>query len=236
MNIILLTQKDMDGSNSLVRLTGRRFRHIRDILHASAGNELRVGLLGGKAGIGTVVRIGDASLEMDVRLDREPPSPLPLTLILALPRPKVLRRVIFSLTVLGVKRIVLINSTRVEKSYWQTPFLGDGAITKQLSLGLEQACDTVLPEVIQRTRFRPFIEDELPSLMAGTDLLLAQPNAGHPFPESLRGPVTLAVGPEGGFVPYEVEKFVSLGFTAVRLGERTLNVETALSALVARLF
>ena len=48
--------------------------------------------------------------------------------------------------------------------------------------------------------------------------------------------MTLAVGPEGGFIPYEVEMLVACRFTPVRLGERILTTETAVPALLARLF
>lgn len=235
MNLLVLTREDLDG-NTLVRITGRRHRHVRDVLRAAAGDEVNVGLLGGEIGTGRIVRIDERSLELAIRLDRDPPSPLPLTLILALPRPKVLRRSLFSLTVMGVKRIVLLNSARVEKSYWQTPFLEDGAVRKQLTLGLEQSRDTVLPEILLRKRFKPFVEDELPGMIAGSLPLVAHPDGGDPCPRGVRGRVTLAVGPEGGFVSFEVGKLAACGFRPVSLGGRVLNVETALPALIGRLF
>jgi RsmE family RNA methyltransferase len=219
-----------------VKLGGRRHRHVIEVLRASPGDELKVGLLGGKTGTGRITKIDTASLEMEVRFDRDPPPPLPLTLILALPRPKVLRRVLFSLTVMGVKRIILINSARVEKSYWQTPFLGEAAIRKQLLLGLEQSRDTVLPEIILKKRFKPLVEDELPSLAGGTKTLIAHPGAGQDCPRDTGGPVTLAVGPEGGFVPFEIATLAACGFRPVSLGERILNVETALPAFISRMF
>jgi RsmE family RNA methyltransferase len=235
MNLILLFPEDM-VTDERARITGRRLRHVLDVHRAGVGDDLVVGLLGGRIGRGRVTRLDEAVLDMDVRFDRDPPAKLPLTVILALPRPKVLRRVLHSLSVMGVGRIVLVNAARVEKSYWQTPFLAADAIERQLVLGLEQSRDTVLPDVLLKQRFRPFVEDELPAMIKGSLSLVAHPGGVATCPRDVLGPATLAVGPEGGFVPYEIEKLVSLGFTLVSLGERVLNVETAIPALISRLF
>ena len=173
---------------------------------------------------------------MDVSLVHPPPAPLPLTLILALPRPKVLKRILLSVTAMGVKRIFLLNSFRVEKSFWQSPVLQPENIQKQLVLGLEQARDTILPEVLLRPFFKPFTEDEAPELIKETLPLVAHPGSQAPCPRDIRKPVTLAIGPEGGFIPYEIEKLISCGFQAVHLGERILNIEAAVPSLVSRLF
>jgi RsmE family RNA methyltransferase len=135
-----------------------------------------------------------------------------------------------------VKRIILLNSRRVEKSYWQSPYLETSAMKEQLLLGLEQARDTLLPEILSRPLFKPFVEDELPGLIRGTLPLVAHPTATVECPRNTDRAVTLAVGPEGGFIPYEVEKFADCGFTPTRLGERILSTETAVPALLARLF
>lgn len=235
MNLILLFPEDLVDA-SRARLSGRRLKHVFEVHRANPGDQLAVGLLGGKIGTGTVTLIDRTVLEMDVRMDRDPPTALALTVVLALPRPKVLRRVLYSLSVLGAKRIILLNAARVEKSYWQSPFLAPEAISRQLVLGLEQSCDTLLPEVILRPKFKPFVEDELPEIMRGTLALAAHPRAGACCPRGIIGSVTLAIGPEGGFVPYEIEKLVSRGFAMVSLGERILNVETAIPALISRIF
>src|SRR5690554_7099628 len=57
------------------------------------------------------------------------------TLILALPRPKMLKRILIDATSLGVKRIILLNSWKVEKSYWQTPELHAKLLQEKLLLG-----------------------------------------------------------------------------------------------------
>jgi RsmE family RNA methyltransferase len=236
MNLILLLPDDGIDSAGRVRLRGRRLKHVLDVHRAAAGDELRVGLLGGGIGTGRVLLLTPDVLEMEVRLDSAPPSPLPLTLILALPRPKVLRRVLRTASSMGAKRIVLLNARRVEKSYWQSPYLETAALNEQLLLGLEQARDTLLPEILIRPLFKPFVEDELPGLVRDTLPLVAHPAAGEECPRNTGRTVTLAIGPEGGFIPYEVEKFTCCGFAPVRIGERILSTETAVPALLARLF
>ena len=235
MNLILLFKDDFIDENK-VRLEGRRFRHILAVHRPVKGDKLRVGLSGGLIGTGGITLLNDTSLEMDVSLINPPPSPLPLTLILALPRPKVLRRILLSVTAMGVKRIILLNSFRVEKSFWQSPVLQPENIQRQLVLGLEQSRDTILPEVLLKPFFKPFAEDELPSLIKDTLTIVAHPGTQTPCPRDVGQPVTLAIGPEGGFIPYEVAKLIACGFQAVHLGERILNIEAAVPSLIARLF
>jgi 16S rRNA (uracil1498-N3)-methyltransferase len=236
VNLILLFQEDFIEGNSLVRLQGRRLRHVIEVHRAVVGDELCVGVLGGRIGTGKVTSLSQSALEMEVKLDRLPPPKLPLTLILALPRPKVIRRVLRSASTMGVPRIILLNCSRVEKSFWQSPLLSDTSVREQLILGLEQARDTVPPEVMLKPLFKPFVEDELPCLASGSLSLVAHPGAAEPCPRDVRQATALAIGPEGGFIPYEIEKLVARGFQPVRISDRILSVETAVPALISRLF
>ncbi|BCR03040.1 ribosomal RNA small subunit methyltransferase E [Desulfuromonas versatilis] len=234
MNLILLFDEDFVAEQR-VRLTGRRLQHVRAVHRAGVGDLLRVGRVGGRMGEGRVVELSDEQLLLEVRLDQEPPRPLLLCLVLALPRPKMLKRVLQAVTSLGVKQIYLVNSYRVEKSFWGSPLLQPEKLREHLVLGLEQARDTLMPQVHLRPRFKPFVEDELPQLIRDTLPLVAHPVAEQPCPPGVAGPVTLAIGPEGGFIPYEVELLQAGGFTPVSLGERILRVETAVPVLVSRL-
>jgi 16S rRNA (uracil1498-N3)-methyltransferase len=236
LNLILLFQDDFNEDQNHVQLQGRRLKHVLDVHRASVGDELCVGVLGSRIGIGTVTVLSQSVLELEVRLDRLPPSKLPLTLILALPRPKFLKRVLRSASAMGVKRIILINSFRVEKSYWQSPLLSNDGMREQLILGLEQARDTVLPEILLKPLFKPFVEDNLPEIATGTLPLVAHPLAAHPCPRDVKQAVTLAIGPEGGFIPYEIEQLETCGFQPVQIGDRILSVETAVPALISKLF
>ncbi len=236
MNLILLFPSDfLDGVNR-VRLTGRRYQHICEIHRVQIGKQLCVGLVDGKIGIGTVVSLADDNLEMDVVLDAPAPPAVPVTLVLALPRPNVLKRVLIAVSSLGIKKIVIINSKRVEKSFWLSPVLKEENIRAQLVLGLEQAKDTLMPEVMLRPLFKPFVEDELSSLANGSLALVAHPGAEEECPRGVHGPVTMIIGPEGGFIPYEIAKLEACGFKPVGLGDRILRVETAVPTVIARLF
>nr|WP_276539258.1 16S rRNA (uracil(1498)-N(3))-methyltransferase [Pseudomonas songnenensis] len=233
--MLLLDQADFVAADRVL-LRDRRLTHLQQVHRAEVGESLKVGLLGGDMGSGRLLRLDAGEAELQVSFDQPPPAKLPLTLLLALPRPKMLRRVLQTVATMGVPRLVLLNSYRVEKSFWQTPFLEPAAIHEQLILGLEQARDTVLPEVIIEKRFKPFVEDRLPQLTAGTLGLVGHPGDYPHCPRAVVEPVTLAIGPEGGWIPYEVEKLAAAGLQPVQLGERILRVETAVSALLARLF
>lgn len=235
MNLLLLDRADFIADDRVL-LRDRRLMHLQQVHRAEVGQTLRVGLVGGNMGNGCLLRMDAGEAELQVSFDGPPPAKLPLTLLLALPRPKMLRRVLQTVATMGVPRLVLLNSYRVEKSFWQTPFLEPAAIHEQLILGLEQARDTVLPDVIIEKRFKPFVEDRLPQLAAGTLGLVGHPGDYPHCPRAVVDPVTLAIGPEGGWIPYEVEKLTAAGLQPVQLGERILRVETAVSALLARLF
>lgn len=235
MNLIILEAGDFVAPDH-VQLRGRRQQHIRDVHRANPGDLLRVGLLDGDIGTGELLSVDSDSIALKVALQRPPPPALPMTLILALPRPKMLKRVLQHVTALGVKKLYLINAYRVEKSYWQTPWLGEEKLREQCLLGLEQAVDTRMPQIALRKRFKPFVEDELPAIAADSLKLVAHPVTDSPCPVDIAESVTLAVGPEGGFIPYEVEKLQGIGFNAVHLGPRILRVESALPVLLGRLF
>jgi RsmE family RNA methyltransferase len=235
MNLLLLTPQDCPQPN-IAHLTGRRLQHVLAVHQAQIGQTLRVGMINGLMGEAEIIHLDKESLQLQFQLTQVPPAKLPLTLLLALPRPKMLKRILQTVATMGVERLVLMNSYRVEKSFWDSPFLQPQAIEDELTLGLEQGKDTVLPQIILEKRFKPFVEDRLPALSANSLRLVAHPIAEKCCPRDVQQAVTLAIGCEGGFIPYEVDLLAQQGFVPVELGERILRVETAVTALIARLF
>lgn len=234
MNLLLLLPDDQLDSG-LWHITGRRALHVRKVLGLTRGATLRAGLLNGPLGEALLVDDNGEQITLSFTAQRPAPAALPLTLILALPRPKMLKRILIDATSLGVKRIILLNSWKVEKSYWQTPELHAELLQEKLLLGLEQAGDTLLPSLELQPRFKPFVEDQLPQVLAGSRALLAHPGDHPDMPMALSEAVTLAIGPEGGWTEYEAELLRNSGFQCHRFGQRILRVETALPALIGRL-
>jgi 16S rRNA (uracil1498-N3)-methyltransferase len=229
MNLVLLHAEDF-ADETHVTLRGRRAEHIARVLRSAAGDAIVVGLLNGRIGAGVIESLREDAVDLLVTLDREPPLPLPLTLVLAVPRPKVLNRVIASATSMGVKEIHLVNAWRVEKSYWKSPRMAEANLRAQCIAGLEQAKDTVLPSITLHRFFREFVE----GFASESRKLVAHPLAMHECPRNVRERVTLAIGPEGGFIAEEIASFERAGFEPVTMGERVLRVETAVAALIAR--
>lgn len=237
MNVILFPPEEATTPDEFYIRDARRLRHLRDVYRAQPQDSFSVGLLGGRLGKATLQSLDTdhARLTVDA-LDTPPPPALPVHLVLALPRPRMLARSLEHITALGVKQITLLHTRRVEKSYWQSPELDSDKIHQHLLLGLEQAKDTVLPKVTLRKGFRPFVEDELPGLLDNRRGLLAHPGMPDACPRGIEDDTLLLIGPEGGFIEWEVERMVAAGCKGIHLGPRILRVETAVTALLARLF
>ncbi len=235
VNTILLFDSDFISPNR-VSISGRRLNHIRATLKASTGDVLKVGKLNSYLGKGKIAVLSDSACEMEVSLTDAPPAPLPCTLILALPRPKSFKKALETAVVMGVKRVFIIESWRVEKSYWSSPVLDFCTLNEIMYLALEQACDTMLPDIQLRRRFKPFVEDELSAVIQDNLALVAHPGVTEKMSSSAGQRVTLVIGPEGGFIPYEVNLLEKFGCRPVSFNERILRVEHAVAAFLGRLF
>ena len=234
MNLVLLAAPDIIPHTSRALLRGRRHAHVLTVHRARPGDVLNVGLEDGQMGQGKVLRLTDTELEMEVVFNTAPPPKVPVILAVALMRPPVLKRVLQTATAMGVTEIHIFHARRVEKSFWNSTSLAPAEIREQLVLGLEQAKDTRLPSVIYHKKFKPFVEDVLPNLLLGRRGVVADPS-GQPFNKGAQGPAVLIIGPEGGFIPYELEKFLATGCVLAGLGPRILRVETAVTAFLTLL-
>lgn len=237
MNLLLLSDADFVAADR-VRLVGRRAQHAREVLRAQSGEVLRVGQRGGMVGEGEVLSVTDEAIELRVTLTRPPPARPGIDLLLAMPRPKQLKRVLPAVASLGVDRVVLVNAARVEKSYFDSKVVTSEWIDALLELGLEQARDTVMPHVQLEMRFRPFVEDRLKETFGSSSRCVLHPLEGPALGALKPSPnerLVLAIGPEGGWVPFELDLLGQHGFVPATLGERILRVEVCVSFALGQL-
>lgn len=232
MNLILLQPSDF-REPALACLSDARARHISSVLKANPGGTIRIGLLNGPRGTGTLVSRSEHEVVLACTFADSPPPRPPLDLLLALPRPKVLKRLWAQLAALGVDRIILTNAARVERNYFDTHVVEPTFFTPLLIEGLQQARDTRLPTVSVHRQFKPLIEDELATLSDAPRRLMADPAADPAAPGFGSARTLLAVGPEGGWVDYERQLLQRHGFRPFSLGPRTLRTDTACIALLS---
>ena len=246
MNLLLLDQSELSLDNSTT-LCGRRAEHICHTLNGQVGNSLSAGIINGEYGNAEITHINTEKTEVSLHFrpnqnkpKQQSPTTLPITVIIALPRPKVAKRLIAVCAECGVKELHFINSFRVEKSFWQSPQLNAENIHQQLLLGLEQSKDTALPVVSLHSKFKPFVEDKLAVIRGNKDCFVAHPYNADLTLNNLNDRSTIGasghvviIGPEGGFIPYEVALLQENACKTLSMGPRIYRVETVVPMLLA---
>lgn len=239
MNLILLEPEEIQADKTAV-LGGKRARHVREVLQTAPGEEIRIGVIDGALGTATILE--DAKhLRLQCALtDPVPPVPR-VDLLLAMPRPKVMNRLWPVLAALGVGRILVSNAWKTERNYFDTHVLEPAHVREGLVEGLQQARDTRLPQVSVHKQFKKLVEDKLDGFGPYAARLVAHPGADFFPSEKLaalprEARVLLAVGPEGGWTPFELDLLAAHGFEAVSWGPRSLRTDTACAVLLGLIY
>jgi 16S rRNA (uracil1498-N3)-methyltransferase len=232
MNRLLFDAAECAGDRLVLR--DARATHLRRVLKVAVGDTVRAGQIDGPLAEARVEGLDDAAIELSLAFGETPPLP-DIDLLLALPRPKVLRRLLPQIAALGVRRILLCNASRVERPYFDTHVLDPAEVRAALLEGLAQAGDTRLPELRVERRLRPLVEDELAVDPDISTRWLLHPHATVGMHEAARRPgrLLLAIGPEGGWIPHELDFLAAQGFAPVGMGKRILRSDTACIAALA---
>lgn len=242
MNFIILSEEDAIGDGRY-RLTDHRAEHIRSILKLGYEDHVLVGLVDGPHGKAFIQKIDDDEVILECEQLWLEGHPIPeVTLICALPRPQILKRVLYVSAMMGVHALHLVRANRVEKSFFESRMLEPENYRPHLLEGLAQGKLTRLPQIEVHDRFRVFFEDTWPKLeQAGSSNIvkvLANPETTSTLHDLCTRPydrIAIAVGPEGGWVPFEVELIEKAGFRSCSLGRWTLRVEFAVTAVLSQL-
>ena len=238
MNRILFEKDEIvDGR---VTFGGIRAEHVLGVLHGEVGQTLKTGEVNGLVGTSEIVAIEPSAPTVTVAVSHAAPSLPPwVDLILAPPRPRVMKRLLPQLAALGVGRLFLVGAKKVEKDFWGATLLKEENWRPLFVDGLMQAGTSALPTLETRRNFRKFVTEELDALWPTGPRLLAHPYGAPSRPPQLSQPspsrLLLAIGPEGGWTDEEVALLEARGFVRRSLGPRILRTDTATVALLAQL-
>jgi RsmE family RNA methyltransferase len=241
MNRLILESSDF-VSEEIALIDGSRARHLLDVCKLASGDPVKVGIVNGSSGTGEVLesKADEIRIYFPSAQRGEGTTLLPVTIQLALPRPQMLKRIVQKVGTFGIKRLVLFRSQRVEKSYFHSPQLGAEELKKNLILGLEQGGGTRLPEVLIFPHQRDFFDWQAQNQSHSRYILSLESNKNISdfsilAPESAElSAIDFLIGPEGGFIPKEEEKFVAAGFIPIRVSDSILRVESAFDFIMAQ--
>ncbi len=229
MNLILFTAQEAD--QPLPR-TDPRAQHLLGVLRRQPGDRFDAGLIGGPRGKGTLVSVEDNCLNLNFQWGEFPPSLAPISLLVGLPRPQTVRKILLEATTLGVSAIHFFASAKSEPSYAQSTLWSSGEWRRILIAGAEQAFCTRLPTVT----WGRSLDDEI-ALLPPDCMRLALDNYESPGSlgqmELQATSLVLALGSERGWSAAERKDLRHHGFLFAHLGPRVLRTETAVTAATA---
>lgn len=232
MNSLIIFPHELKESRA--HISGPHLKYLTDLHDLQVNRSLPVGIWEGKRGHGFVEAIKDDEIIVNCRFDLEPLPRQKIILVVALPRPQTQKKIIHLASVLGIEELHFVMCERSEKSYLSAKSLEPENIKWEIVKGLEQAVDTIPPKVAIHSRFKPFVEDLLPSILSPIknrvlyDTTIASGHAA--VPNSIHKlPALLAFGPEAGWNDFEREQLKRHGLVSTSLGPRILRCETAIA-------
>ena len=231
MNLILF---DSPFETKRLEAGDPRAEHIFKVLRAKVGTKVFVGFVNGLRARAEVSLVeADGAITLKVIGTEAPPEALPIRLLLGLPRPHTVKRVLFEAASMGVKELHFFESERGEPSYAKSSLWTTDEWKERLRLGTEQSFGTHVPEVGMHTDLQSAI-----SFLADSDARVALDNyeADGALPDMLpEAPksVVIALGSERGWSSGERDVFRKNGWKLAHLGAHVLRLETACTAAVA---
>ena len=183
----------------------------------------------GKAAIGTLVKVSRTSALIEVSETSELSRPAPIHLLAPVADRDRMLWLAEKVTELGVTswRPVVWRRSKSVSPRGEGPMF-QAKVHARMTSALIQSGGGWLPDIFPEST----IERAVAAAPLGTRVLLAkdgEPIIGVP----MKAPVTIAIGPEGGMEPSELDTFIGAAFLPVKLNDSTLRFETAGVAAVA---
>lgn len=243
MNALVLFPEDLSADGGIAFDGERAVSFIRE-QNPVVGQQVRVAVLRQARFMATVLEVGEQVVRLASGSPEKVLARVPLTLVMAVPRPQTVKKVISLAVQAGVDAVYFVRSHLTVPSYLQSHSLRPEDLQQEVIKALEQVWDSHPPHVEVIDRMGRFFDQQLPLLISGNGpvaLFLGEPLDGRTcsLGDAMRaGPfhrAVLAIGPEKGWSASEQEGFAAAGFSLVHLGEREYRVETALAFFIGQL-
>lgn len=236
MNLLLIQKNALD-TEGFFTVGKSHAEHLCCVLHSMPDDIVKIGIIGQGIGTARIVEINrkEATLQL-ISADTPPPPASNIIPLIALPRPQSFKKTLHFIASSGIRYAYFFQGAKTEKSYWDSAAMEQKVIYKNLCEGMEQGCTTIMPEISFFHSFHELAGSGLLEYLTQKSLpLIAHPTNAEECPRAVASPVSLLIGPEGGFTEDEVEYFVKKGFKAVTFGRHILRVEFALAYLAGRI-
>ncbi len=226
----------------VVRLRGGEARYLRQVLRLTTGEQFSAVLPDGTERIAAIGRVDEAGVEATLgeELPARADPRVDVRLRPALVKARKLDLVVQKCTELGASEVAPVLCDRSVARPDREGLAHKLERWERIALEAARQCGRREPP---RVRAPVAFEAALREVrdLGGTGLVLAPGAGGHAGPgcgflsPDAGEPISVLVGPEGGFTAAEVSAALEAGLRAVGLGRRVLRAETAAIAICALL-
>lgn len=228
MNIVLFKEEQQEY---ILSADDYRYKHIKNVLTLSAGNNLKAGVINGKKGLAEILSVSDERIILKADFREDGNRTIPVDLLVGHPRPPAARRIIKDCTSFAVRSISFFCAVNSEKSYMQSSLWKKEEYKKALLEGAEQGGHCYIPQLNVYYSLNDFfnkndINNKIKICFNKSDNL-------NDFTYAEKGDTLAAIGPERGWVDSEIELLGTNGFQFLSLGDTILRTETACTAAVS---
>ncbi|MGZ3787684.1 MAG: RsmE family RNA methyltransferase [Bacteriovorax sp.] len=226
MNSLIL--KDTSGE-----ITDKHvLEHIHTTLKLSVGDEVRCTVLNQGLTKGKVAELSETRCLINLQ-ELFSGKPQWFDLIIGLSRPQTSKKILEHATTFGARRFHFFKAALSEKSYLDSKIFADHAYEEFLLAGLSQAAIySDLPE-FKLDKYNPAEQYKDQSQKFILDLKTDKSFLDVEIDFNL--PITLAIGPERGFIAEDIERFHQVGFTSIKISSSILRVEHAVYSAISQL-
>ena len=221
-------------SNDGVITDPKIISHLHETLKARPGDTFKCTVLNSGLCQGTITEISATKCLLNLSPIKEA-QPQWFNLVVGISRPQTSKKVLEHATTFGAKKIHFFKASLSEKSYLDSKVFEESECTEYLEAGLSQSAIYSHLPVVQIDKYNP-----AGSYSNGPQKFILDLNAKENFldlKDSIQfdTPITLAIGPERGFISEDIERFHEAGFKSVKISSSILRVEHAIYSAVSQL-